>query len=106
MVELSLAASAILVLLNGIFVGYEFAILKASPYSLETMAAEGNRGAALGIPFRTAAFNLSSGTPSRGATIATDAFDAVLYGTPGRGALPRAVADVSRETMAGAALPP
>lgn len=44
-----MAVSAILVFLNGVFVGYEFAILKASPYSLEAMAAEGNRGAALGL---------------------------------------------------------
>ena len=44
-----MAVSAILVFLNGVFVGYEFAILKASPYNLETMAATGHRGAVLAL---------------------------------------------------------
>ncbi len=49
MIGLSLAISAFLVFLNGIFVGYEFAILKSSPYHLESLAVSGHRGASLGL---------------------------------------------------------
>lgn len=45
MVGISLAVSAILVLLNGVFVGYEFAILRSTSYELEKLVAAGNRGA-------------------------------------------------------------
>ena len=49
LIGLSLAASAILVFLNGVFVGYEFAILKSSSYGLESLAAAGRKGAALAM---------------------------------------------------------
>lgn len=44
-----MAVSALLVFLNGVFVGYEFAILKSSSYGLESIAAKGHRGAALAM---------------------------------------------------------
>ncbi len=49
MVGLSLAVSAFLVFLNGVFVGYEFAILKSSSYGLEALATTGNKGATLAM---------------------------------------------------------
>lgn len=49
MVGLSLAVSAILVFLNGVFVGYEFAILRSNVYHLETLATGGHQGAALAL---------------------------------------------------------